>query len=117
MLEPGKTILFAVAAIGYLVAGLVAFALISLVGFFGVGLIGLFALFMCMQIELDLDGGSNPFGAQFRSRGEMTGAERAGRRHEQWLANRSTRLFKYVGIGLTVIGFGGFLYELGAFAP
>ena len=98
MLEPGKTILLAVAAVGWLLASLLAFAIVALFGFFGVGLIGIFIWFTCTQSELHAERGAN-------------------RPLAQSLATQSTRIFKYVGIGLTVIGFGGFLYELGAFAP
>ena len=97
MLEPGKTILLAVAAIGWLLASLIAFAIVALFGFFGVGLSGLFVWFTCTQSELHAEAG-------------------AGRRHVRSWPTQSTRFVKYVGIGLTLIGFGGFLYGLGAFA-
>ena len=46
----------------------------------------------------------------------MSRAERASRRHEQSLGIKATRFFRSVGIGLTLIGFGGFLYfQLGLF--
>ena len=46
----------------------------------------------------------------------MPRAERASQRHEQSPAIKTTRFFRNVGIGLTLIGFGGFLYfQLGLF--
>jgi hypothetical protein len=41
--------------------------------------------------------------------GRASRAERAGLRHEQALALQSVRFSKHLGIGLAVIGFGGFL--------
>lgn len=102
----GKFIVLAVGAIGWLFASLLAFVIVALVGFFGIGLIGLLFWFICTRSELE---------ANWSARQDMTRAERAGRRHEQSVANQSIRFFKNVGVGLTVIGFGGFLYGLGAF--
>ncbi len=46
----------------------------------------------------------------------MGRAEPASRRHEQSPGSKTTRFFRNVGIGLTLIGFGGFLYfQLGLF--
>ena len=104
MFEPGKTILLAVATIGWLLAALIAFAVIALAGFFGVGLIGLLVWFICTQSELHGDGNINPY------------PERASRPPPRSWAKQYARLCKYAGIALTAIGFGGFLYELGAFA-
>jgi hypothetical protein len=106
-----------VAAIGWLFASLFAFAIVSLVGFFGIGLIGLLFWFICTQIELEWDGGAGLFVAQTQAKQNMSRAERASQRHEQSLAIKTTRFFRNVGIGLTLIGFGGFLYfQLGVFA-
>jgi hypothetical protein len=106
----GKSIAIAVAAVGWLVASLCAFAIVAMVGFFGIGFIGLLFWFICTRIELESDGGASLFEQQFRAKQEMSRAERAARHHEQSLAAQSSRFFKNVGIGLTVIGFSGFLY-------
>jgi hypothetical protein len=46
----------------------------------------------------------------------MGSAERAPRRHAPSPGSKTARFFRYVGIGLTLIGFGGFLYfQLGLF--
>ena len=106
------------AAIGWLFACLVVFAVVSLFGFFGVGFFGLLILFICTQVELESDAGARLFAPQAQARQNMPRAERASRRHEQSPASKTTRFFKNVGIGLTLIGFGGFLYfQLGLFDP
>jgi hypothetical protein len=46
----------------------------------------------------------------------MWRTERAPQRHAQSPGIKTTRFFRNVGIGLTLIGFGGFLYfQLGLF--
>jgi hypothetical protein len=110
----GRFIALVVAAIGWLFASLFAFAIVALFGFFGVGFFGLLILFICTQVELDSDAGARLFGAQARQ--NIGRAESAARRHEPSPASRTTRFFRNVGIGLTLIGFGGFLYfQLGLF--
>ena len=53
-------------------------------------------------------------GAQARQ--NMGRAEGAARRHEPSPGSKTTRFFRKCGIGLTLIGFGGFLYfQLGLF--
>jgi hypothetical protein len=112
----GRFIVLVVAAIGWLFASLFAFAIVALFGFFGVGFFGLLILFICTQVELDSDAGARLFGAQAQARQNMGRADRAARRHEPSPGSKTTRLFRNVGIGLTLIGFGGFLYfQLGLF--
>ncbi len=106
----GKTLAIAVAAIGWLLASLCAFVLLTLVGFFGIGLVGLLVWFICTRLELEADSSDGLFARQFQARQALSRAERAAGRHERALAGQSTRVFKTVSIGLTVIGFGGFLY-------
>ncbi len=113
----GKFVALAVASVGWLLASLLAFAIVTLVGFFGIGLIGLLFWFICTRIELQSDGDVSLFAVETKARQDMSRAERASRRHERSLAVQSARFFRNVGIGLTLIGFGGFLYfHLGAFA-
>lgn len=104
------------AAIGWLVAFLFGFGIVSLFGFFGVGFFGLLLLFICTQVELESDGSAGLFAAQARARQSMSGSERASQRFEKSLGITTTRFFRIVGIALTVVGFGGFLYfQLGLF--
>ena len=112
----GRFIVHVVAAIGWLFAGLFALAIVGLFGFFGVGFFGLLIWFICAQMELESNGSGSLFAAQAEARQAQSHAERASRRLEQSLASRSTRFFRNVGIGLTVFGFGGFVYfQLGLF--
>lgn len=98
------------AAIGWLFASVFALAIVSLFGFFGVGFFGLLLWFICTQVELESDGGAGLFAAQARAKQHMSRSERAAQRHDQSLGIRTTRFFRNVGIGLTVLGFAGFLY-------
>ncbi len=114
----GKFIALVVAAIGWLFAGLIVFAVVTLFGFFGVGFFGLLILFICTQVELESDAGARLFAPQAQARQNMPRAERASRGHEVSPAGKTTRFFRTVGIALTLIGFGGFLYfQLGLFDP
>jgi hypothetical protein len=112
----GKSFVIAVSLIGLLVASLAAFVTVALVGFFGIGLIGLLIVFICTQVELEADGvaggGLTPgmFAQQLKARREMSQEQRALDHEAQSLAANSLRFFKHFGMGLAVIGFGGFAY-------
>lgn len=112
-----RFIALVLAVIGWLVASVFAIAIVTLFGFFGVGFLGLLLWFICTQIELESDGSAGLFAAQARAKQDMSRAERASRRHEQSLGVSATRFFRNVGIGLTLVGFGGFLcFQLELFA-
>lgn len=81
----GKFIVYAIVISGWLFAAVFAYAFISLFGWFGVGFYGLFVLFMCVQVDLETNRSSN---------------------HRRFLG---IGFFKCLGVGLTVLGFGGFL--------
>ena len=81
----GRFIVHVIALIGWLIAAVFAYAFITLFGYFGVGFYGLLLLFICMQVELEPDGVSH---------------------HQRLLG---IGFFKSLGVGLTVVGFGGFL--------
>jgi hypothetical protein len=104
----GRFILLVVAAVGWLIVGVFAYAFITMFGFFGLGFYGLLVLFMCMQVELESNRSAGPSPAEALARQNMSRAERVSRRLQQLLG--STRFFRNVGIALTAIGFGGFLY-------
>jgi hypothetical protein len=106
----GRFIVLVIVAIGWLFAALCAYVVIYLFGFFGVGVLGLFVLFICAQVELESDGSAGLFGAQAQARQYMSRAERASQHHQRSLEIESARFFRYFGIGLTAIGFGGFLF-------
>ena len=82
----GRFIVHAIALVGWVIAAVFAYAFVTLFGYFGVGFYGLLLLFICMQIELEPDEVSH---------------------QQRW---PSIGFFKGLGVGLTVIGFGGFLY-------
>ncbi len=111
----GRFIVLVVAAIGWLIAALVALAVVTLFGFFGVGFFGLLILFICTQVELESDAGASLLRAQALTR-QNARTEPSPQRHGKSPALTTTRSFRIVGIGLTVIGFGGFLlFQLGLF--
>ena len=114
----GRFIVLVVAAIGWLIAALIAYAVVSLFGFFGVGFFGLLLLFICTQVELESEAGARLFAPQAEARQARPGAERASGRHGPPPAGRTPRFVRSVGIALTLLGFGGFLYfQLGLFDP
>ena len=80
----GRFIVHVVAVIGWLFAAVFAYAFLTLFSYFGVGFYGLLVLFICMQVELE----------------EVSHHQRSP----------AIGFFKILGVGLTVIGFGGFLY-------
>jgi hypothetical protein len=88
----GKFIVNAIAVVGWLIASLIAYAIVVLVGFFGVGLIGLLIVFAATQFELNPDGPA-PSGVSLG-----------------FLRIQPARFFKYFGSALALIGFGGFAY-------
>ena len=113
----GKFIVVVVVLLGWLAASLVAFVIVVLVGFFGVGLIGLAIVFVATQFELDLDGAvsgginSDLLARQVRAQREESQEQQMARRNEKSLQVQSVRFFQYFGIGLALIGFGGFVYH------
>ena len=74
-----------------------------------IGVIGLLMWATCSRLELGSDAGDVFFASQHKARDEMTRSERASRGHERSSAQQAVRFFKSVGIGLTMIGFGGAL--------
>ncbi len=114
----GRSVVVAIAVCGWLVASLVAFLVVAHTRFLGIGVIGLLLLFVCIRIELETDApAGGPFdtslmASQVRTKRERSRAEHAAARAENSLAVQSTRFFKNVGIGLALIGFGGFAYSL-----
>ena len=84
----GRFVVHVIAVIGWLRAALFAYVFLTLFGYFGVGFYGLLLLFICVQVELEPDGNIE---------------------HHQGSPGRYGLLFKILGIGLTIVGFGGFL--------
>jgi hypothetical protein len=112
----GKTIVLAVAALGWLVASLIAFVLVSSFTFFGIGLIGLLLWFVCTRIDLERDAavgsGWTPglIVSQYEARQTMSEEQRAADREERTIGMQSTRFFRHLGMALTLIGGVGFVW-------
>jgi hypothetical protein len=110
----GRTIALAVAACGWLIASLIAFAFVVWFGFGGIGVMGLMLWFICVRMELEKDAaigtGRTPelIAYQHEARERMSPEQRAAWREEQSVALQSTRFFKHLGMGLTAIGAAGF---------
>lgn len=113
----GRTILIAVAIVGWFLASLFAFVLVTLFGFLGVGLIGLLIAFVATQFELESGGiagsayGGSVIQHQMEADRGMSPEQRAAKRHEQGFSVLSTRFFRQFGMALAVIGLGGFAYR------
>lgn len=85
----GPFLLNAIGVVGWLLVAVFAYAFVTLFGFFGVGFYGLLLLFICMQVELESNESGHASGAA---------------------ARRQRALFKAIGVVLTIVGFGGFVY-------
>lgn len=110
-----RTILLATAALGWLVASLIAFVLVASFGFFAIGLIGLMIWFICVRIELEKDAVSSGWTphlivSQHQARERLSDDERMSLRHEHSLTMQSVRFFRNLGMALTLIGAAGFLW-------
>jgi hypothetical protein len=113
---PGKAFVMAFVWSGWLVVSVIAFMIVAYTSFFGVGVIGLMIWFVTARVDMEDDGnvvgsGFSPgfLAQQVKVRAEMSRAERAALRGRQLIAMQSTRFFRYLGMGLTAGGFGGFL--------
>lgn len=83
-----------------------------------IGVIGLCVWFLSLRFERQEYASDTFFADQHKAREAMSRAERAGRHLERSGTQRYVDFFKSIGIGLTVIGFGGgsLLWAVGAFA-
>ena len=113
---PGKAIVMAFVWSGWLIASVIAFMIVAYTSFFGVGVIGLMIWFVTARVDMEDEGnivgsGFSPgfLAQQVKVRAEMSHAERAALRGRQLLKTQSTSFFRYLGIALTAVGFGGFL--------
>ena len=104
---PLKSIVMAVALSGWLLASAIAFMVVAYTSFFGIAVIGLMIWFVCTRMDLEREGS---LAHQVVTRTEMSPAERAALRSETSLEAQTTRFFRHLGMALTLIGAGGFLY-------
>ena len=111
----GRMLLEGLAAAVFIAAGLLGMALVARVGFIGVGIVGALIWFVCVRIELNSDSpidvvrSPDLFARLVRERQSRPSAEKAAMRLEKSMLARSLPFFRYLGIGLAVIGFGVFL--------
>lgn len=111
----GRMLLEGFAAAVFIAAGLLGMALVARVGFIGVGIIGALIWFVCVRIELNsespIDVVRSPdlYARLVRERQSRSPSEKAAIRLEKSVLTRSLPFFRYLGMGLTVIGFGVFL--------
>jgi hypothetical protein len=109
-----KVLMMAAAGVGWLAASLVAFVIVALVDFLGIGLIGVFIAFASSQVELESGNaagaayGASMLPKQTESERQMSLEQRVAGRHDRSLVVRSARFFRHFGIGLALIGIGGF---------
>ncbi|HKH67457.1 MAG TPA: hypothetical protein VKA75_08820 [Reyranella sp.] len=80
-----------------------------------IGVVGLLIWATCSRLEGASLASDVYFSTEHKAREKMTRAERASQRHEKSLAHQAIRFFKSVGIGLTMIGFGGAVVYVLAF--
>jgi hypothetical protein len=112
---PGKAFVMAFVWSGWLIVSVIAFMIVAYASFFGIGLIGLMIWFVTARVDMEHDGvvgaGVSPsfLAHQVKVRTEMSRAERAAMQGRHLLEKQSTRFFRYLGIVLTLSGFGGFL--------
>ena len=115
---PLKSIVMAVVLSGWLIAAVVAFMIVAYTSFFGIAVVGIVIWFVSARMDLEQDGagavgvGISPgfIAQQVKTKAEMSHAERAALRGQRALEALSTRFFRHLGIALTLIGVGGFLY-------
>ena len=113
---PGKAFIMAFVWSGWLIVSVIAFMIVAYASFFGMGVIGLMIWFVTTRVDMEdetnvVGSGFSPgfLAHQVKVRAEMSRAERAALRGRQLIAEQSTRFFRYLGIALTAVGFGGFV--------
>jgi len=117
---PAKSIVMAFVLSAWLVTLIVAGLIVAYTGFFGLAVLGLVVLCLGVIVDQERDGvvgagGMTPgfIAQQVKARAEMTSSERQALRHEHWQEARVTLRFKYLGLGMLLIGLGGFwLFQL-----
>ena len=116
---PLKSIVMAFVLSGWLIAAVIAFMIVAYTSYFGVAVVGVVIWFLSARVDQDRDGavgaGVTPgfLARQFQARAEMSNSERQALRSEHALEARSTRLFRYLGMAMTLIGLAGFwFYQL-----
>src|SRR5476651_352840 len=113
---PAKSFVMAFILSGWLIALVMAGLIVAYTSFFGIAVLGLIILCFSVIVDQDRDGavgtGITPdfFAQQIKARAEMTRAQQRVFRAEQALEARSTRLFRYCGMAMILVGSGGFWF-------
>ena len=113
---PAKSFLMAFVLSGWLVALVVAGLIVAYTSFFGIAVLGVIVLCFSVIVDQDRDGAvetgitPNFLAQQVKARAEMTRAQQRVFRAEQALEAQSTRLFKYCGMAMILVGSGGFWF-------
>jgi hypothetical protein len=116
---PAKSIVMAFILSGWLVVLIVAGLIVAYTGFFGLAVLGLVVLCLGVIVDQERDGVVGVGGAsatpgflaqQVKARAEMTPMQRHQLRHEHWQEARVTLRFKYLGLGMLVVGLAGFWF-------
>jgi hypothetical protein len=116
---PGKSIVMAFVLSGWLVVLIVAGLIVAYTGFFGLAVLGLVVLCLGVIVDQERDGVIGVGGAsatpgfiaqQVKARAEMTPMQRHQLHHEHWQEARVTLRFKYLGLGMLVVGLIGFWF-------
>ena len=114
---PAKSVVMAIVLSGWLIAAVFAALVVAYASFFGVARHRAHDL---VRLHAGRTGGGWPrrqrLGGQplraaaSGAQRDVGGEQRAAVRHKHSLAVKSVRFFKHLGMALTAIGFGGFLY-------
>jgi hypothetical protein len=116
---PAKSFVMAFVLSGWLVALVVAVLIIAYTSFFGIAVLGLLILCFSVIVDQDRDGavgtGVTPgfLAQQINAKAEMSPAQRRMSWAEHAVEAQSTRLFKYCGVTMILVGLCGFwLFQL-----
>jgi hypothetical protein len=116
---PAKSFVMAFVLSGWLVALVVAGLIIAYTSFFGVAVLGVRILCFSVIVDQDRDGavgtGITPgfIAQQIKAKAELSAVQRRMLWAEQALEAQSTRLFKYCGVAMVLVGLCGFwLFQL-----
>ena len=116
---PAKSFVMAFVLSGWLIALVMAGLIVAYTSFFGIAVLGVVILCFSVIVDQDRDGavgtGITPdfLAQQIKARATMSRAQRRAFWAEQALEAESTRLFRYCGMAMIIVGFGGFwLFQL-----
>jgi hypothetical protein len=113
---PAKSFVMAFVLSGWLIALVVAGLIVAYTSFFGIAVLGVLILCFSVIVDQDRDGavgtGVTPdfLAQQIKARAAMSRAQRRVFWAEQALEGQSTRLFRYCGMAMILVGVAGFWF-------